>query len=533
MLTDLNSFGYKVLFSNIPVAIGKVSDPILIAIATCQCMMAPYTMLARPTSWKALTVDFDKSPPHFQIIRSIRTRNGPLALLTISILLCDVLAVALAGLFSVTERMLNSSTVVVTYPAVKIKSGFTLPAQEVYFLLAEQLSGDAGALPFTTPEYYVVPVVPVDAARVISYNASTIGIGLDVNCTVIPQDLVSWGCDIQGCETWPTDTQDRFTDYNITVDDECWGNEVSSKPINRTYYPWRGLSHDNIVQSPNCQNSFFPLWAERPWDPNAVDDTLPYAKRLESLVMRCDVVERAVELGVVVGIDQEFLGISTVRTLNPQELYASNDTARLAQTFIDIVGAGILTENSPDPHKIRWLNHLMRTIEPRIVRDAANMTHIPDEAHIARAFEDVYRHLFALNLKLSEPSLVALGEPQNATVPGSLKVKTVDVNGLMFSIAGSVIVVIMVVLVFLYWRRQQTVGYLPQSLAGMYALLYASNAKEECGELVGRDPAERAKSLEDVGGMYVCGRFADGQHYGVHRVGKSSGPEREKKKKSR
>lgn len=540
-LSRVNSFQYKVLFSYIPIAVGMASEPILITIASCQCMLAPYTMLTRgpASSSKALAVDFDKSPPHFQLLRSLRTRNVPLAALTVAILLCNVLAVALAGLFSGTVRRLDSTTDVASYPAAQIRAGFTLPAQEMYFLLAEQLSGH-DVLPFTTPEYYVLPVQPIGPDRVERYEASTMGIGVDVKCDLVPAKNITLGCENPGCVAAPPDELNQLSDFFVVVDNGCWGHNVSSATINAqtftTNYTWKGLSHDNIFQSSECPNNFFPLWVERPWNPNPKDADDLYEDRLDSLIMACRAVEKVVELTVVVTADHQVRSASPVRVLDPDQLaalYVGNTTNRLAQTFIDIIHAGIRTENSPDSHKLRWLNYLMKTIEPRIVRNATNMTHIPDEAYIVGAFEDVYRRLFAINLLLSEHTVLALGEPRTVSVAATLIITRVDVSGLMFCIGALIILVIMVVLVFLYCRRKQPVGYLPQHLAGMYALLYASNAKEECGQLYGRDPAERAKNLDEVGGLYVCGRFPGGEHYGVYRT--SAGPETavtEKERKS-
>lgn len=69
----VNSFGYKFLFLNIPIGVGMVIEPVLIVIGTCQCMLAPYHALAPgpALSSKSLTLDYDKSPPHFQLFNSL------------------------------------------------------------------------------------------------------------------------------------------------------------------------------------------------------------------------------------------------------------------------------------------------------------------------------------------------------------------------------------------------------------------------------------------------------------------------------
>lgn len=86
----------------------------------------------------------------------------------------------------------------------------------------------------------------------------------------------------------------------------------------------------------------------------------------------------------------------------------------------------------------------------------------------------------------------------------------------MLAIAATILIYTIVVLVVLYsWQRPRVVGHVPTSLAGMYALLYASNAKDYCG--FGRTPEERAQSL---GGMYSYEGFKaeDGaRRFGVYR----------------
>lgn len=331
--------------------IGMAAEPILISIASGQCMLAPYMMLARGVggSAKALAVEYDQSPPQFQILRSLRTRNGPIAALTVAILLCNVLAVALAGLFLGSVRMADGSIELTTYPAARICAGFTLPAQDMYFLLAEQLSGHASVKPFTTDEYYILPSFlenSIDPDSVAQYETSTIGIGVDVKCDLLPAKKITLGCNNPGCVASQATTLNQLSDFSVVVDDSCCGNSVSSAAINpqalTRNYTWQGLSHDNIFPSSECPDTFFPLWVERPWNPDPKDGDL-YENHLDSLIMKCRAVETVVELIVVVTAGQQVLSASPVRVLTPEEvtaLYVGNTTDRLAQTFIDIIHAG-------------------------------------------------------------------------------------------------------------------------------------------------------------------------------------------------
>lgn len=535
---NLSSFPRKVVFSYIPTAIGMAAEPIFITIAICQCMIAPYAMLTRgaPTSSKSLAVDFDKSPPHFQIVRSLRTRNVPLAALTLSILLCNVLTVALAGLFTITQRPLDN-TEVTTYPDAWFMRGISLPEQEMYHVLAEQLSGRGDALPFTTPEYYIIPVLADPRVTVERFEAPAIGIGLDLNCRLVPEKNVLLDCVDRFCEQQVSGSKELPYEYTASVDDPCWNplEQLQASPSEMAKisdYHWKGLSHDNMVQTYRCENAFFPLWVERSSIPRLPGSAnLTNGNRyLDSLFMHCEVYQKTVQLNIVVSKNSRLQNVSAVRSLNPEEIYriyraSGNNTA--AKSFLTGIDDGLRTRNTLDHHKMRWMNYLMKLIEPKIVRNTTYRSHIPDKDHVVSAFEDVYRRLFVIFLKLAEDKLLELGKPQTIVVKATVTAWRVDVSLMMYCLAGSIILVMVVVLVLLYWHRQQKVVYLPTTLAGLYALLYASNAKEECGELYGRDPAERARNLQDVGGLYACGPFADGEHYGVHRTGKLADPETE------
>jgi hypothetical protein len=104
-----NSFGYKILWSYIPTALGMAIEPLLVLLGAYACMVGPYETLKKglgqARSSRSLVLDYDKSPPHFQLWQSLRVRNFVLSALTIAILAVNFLAVALGGLFSSSSEL--------------------------------------------------------------------------------------------------------------------------------------------------------------------------------------------------------------------------------------------------------------------------------------------------------------------------------------------------------------------------------------------------------------------------------------------
>lgn len=529
MLAPINSFEYKILFSYIPIGLGVAMEPVIVAIATCQCMLTPYLALKQGpvSSSKSLAVDYDQSPPHFQPFRSLRTVSLPLAAVTFAILLCNVLAVAMAGLFSATTAEYRTTTEVHTYATPKIYGQFTEPAQEMYFLLHEHLQIDIPVPTWTTPEYYVLPVLPVNPNNVVEYQTPTLGIGVDIKCGLVPAKNITLICDSSktGKTTVCPVADWALYENFVVVDDPCWGSiqATIANPVRKftLEFEWHHKSYNTIVRSANCSNTFFPTWLEWPEDLH-IQNGSTQQDSANAVILKCRSADRVVELIATVDAAEQ-VSTSRVWPLNAQRmaaLYPGNATSILAPTFIEAIRAGIRTESSNDGQRIRWLSHLMAAIEPRVVRNITGLSDLPDAAYVARGFESVYRWVFAINLRLYADTIVSLREPQSHTVSVSALVQTnrVTVSSLMFYISVAILITLIVMLVLLYWGPRQPVGHLPKHLAGMYALLYASNAKEDCGKLSGRDPVERAHNLEMLGGKYAYGPFDGGKHHGVYKV---------------
>lgn len=219
------------------------------------------------------------------------------------------------------------------------------------------------------------------------YHTPTLGISLKVECSRVPAKDITFHCNNPGCVASPYSK----LDYLLVVNNPCWDHTPGN-------YSWKGLSHDNIIRSSNCSNMFFPIWVERPWNPDAKNGDV-YKNHLEAVIMNCSTIESVVELETIGDIN-DLSVLELCRNFSQEaikSLYAPGG-ARLATTFNKIVIDGIQAEKSRDSPKIRWLNSLMRTWFPSIVRTDRNMTRLPNITFISHAFKGIYARQFVVSL---------------------------------------------------------------------------------------------------------------------------------------
>lgn len=155
-----NTFGYNALFSYLPTLLGIIVGPLLTTLGSYYSMFRPYTPLrhAHAKSERSLSVDYDKSPPHFQVFHALRSGDLTLAALALAILLSQVLAVALSGVF---YPMTTPSSIIVPLtslgePILKSDFGSKIDFMDVHYVLAGMISGTIKRLTWTTDNLYLL-----------------------------------------------------------------------------------------------------------------------------------------------------------------------------------------------------------------------------------------------------------------------------------------------------------------------------------------------------------------------------------------
>lgn len=464
-------------------------------------MLAPYAALkpGPAPSETSLAIDYDTSPPHFQLFHSLRTGDRTLAVLITAILLSNVLSVALAGLFSVGVTKLNTTIELANYAAPMINGSFTVPTQEMYFILERELSSDLAAPAWSTADYCLL-AVEHDDPTVKTYQVPTLGIGINVGCTIVNASDITLICDdLPGIDAVCRNRRSRITNVRISVDDPCWeGEHLMSKSdtIETGMAVAWGGSGFNELQPSRCLGTFFPQWIER------LEPQSGTVGRLDLQIIKCTAADTVVELTADIEETGRVISVSSIRPLSKLEmapLYPFNQTGSLTPSFLSAIYAGRWTQQQSfaTSQTIRWLNYFMALPEPNVLRNSTDHPYLPHPAYVAKAFEDVYRRLFAVNLRLYVDDIILPRKTLSGGIssPAVVSVERVEVSRLMFYLSVSLLAYMILTMILLFGRRGH-IGYLPKNLVGMYAPLYASNAKEECQSLSGRSPKERAKSLE-------------------------------------
>lgn len=517
-------------------------EPLWVVLGSYACIVGPYEILNMASrrrgegvsSSTALTLDYDKTPPHFQLFQSLRTRNFVLGVLTVSILLSDFLAVAFSGMFSRSSREVAVNKESHRFRAPIIAHNLTTStADEIYYVLAANLSHGSPLPEWTAPDMYILPFNITGAeTNATSREATTWGIGASISCSLTPQKLL-----VQNI------TEGPVLVYHVGVNDPCWTDDmVSSRypgiqdvvlSLHRSY-DWqdnRNPSTDFLLPSPECPGKFFIGWGERPGDPQPANLTDPYLSWHDYVVLTCSARTIAAEVLVSVDETNTVLSYETVRSLSPSEtdkffnLGTADPAADFQTSFLKVINKKqswkTIAEQDWENHMIPWINNLMVSKEPQVRRQLTNVTHIPDTAHVVKTFEDVYKSLFAIYLKLHAEDFFELGETQRGEGRTTIIEERVELSTIIFGIAGGVLALFLLVLTYVYFMRPgRGLSHLPTSLAATHTLLYASNIRDDYFRLGGKSPNERAAKLEGLGNSYAYGSFRGWdhrRHFGIYK----------------
>ncbi|KAI5814451.1 hypothetical protein BZA77DRAFT_318896 [Pyronema omphalodes] len=197
----LKKLSYDIYSSYVPMIVSMIFEAYLVLLTSHVTYLWPFKRLLRGNSTaKPLTFNYDKTPPHLQMFCGFKTRNYLLAALSTSVLLANILAVAIGGLFQVellghsaqgpvllngTVESLNSLNSNKTF----LKDSQFIDSEFMYTAVGDGLG--FGAQHWTTDDLYYIPFQDnsnKQNART-NYSAVTSGIGLNITCEEAPITL--------------------------------------------------------------------------------------------------------------------------------------------------------------------------------------------------------------------------------------------------------------------------------------------------------------------------------------------------------
>lgn len=552
----IDSFGFKLIYSYIPTVLATGIEPIMIALGTYHCMVAPYKRLSRPKNRAdtslALSLDFDRSPPQFQLLRAIRSRDAQVGALALAILVVNLLAITFGSLFFVSTDAVRTSEVPVTvWDMPKSLERFPALAGDVYLSLSATLSNKTGNRYTQDNPLFYIPPMSFDngqsydprkqyALEQLTHSQAPAGeiewsslvFGSDVKCVLIPQEAIRSSCTngmletISCGEPLPSNISGTFT---AQVEVAFSGGEVSWGRGTPDKWYFSGMSTDAFVYlNTLTASSFLVGWSEMPADPKPRSDVFPSTQlpRIDTVALYCDshfkVGSVTASLNTANGV------IKTSDVVFPLQ-YENNGSAieMILGFHVDIEhGEGKNYWALIDGDRsLMWFNLIMARLYPNLVRtNLVNDTHIPSTDQLVEAFENVYNRLFAQSLQMYSDNVFANVTTKDITAVFRTKEPRVRVSTSMFIVSCAVMFYLILVLLALYCTPQANdyyQNYVPTSLALMWTLLYASTAKDDCAQLRGSNPEERARQLVELGNTYSLGEFLgnDGRtHWGVSKA---------------
>jgi len=575
-----SQFLYDFYSSYLPTICALLFGGYLTLLATHVTLTYPFIQLGRGRATAApLCHNYEKLPPHLQLVSGIKTRNFLLASLSVSILLANVLAVALGGLFykDLVSRE-GSGNVALNWPVESLHEfNGTLGAlfegvsdiDAEFFYAATGVGLGFRQLPWTTDSFYYVPFSDRNPAiNRTNYTTETWGVGVDITCEAIPKEEVRiWNSPVNDSSVPPTSTFSYPTfrdDINTTLiieEVKDFEFRAENEPLQR-YLEVGEFGNGSSVGNKSTSEFYelvpklYPPALPGPWKffggwfrydfatrtvkidrasaRNLVGDTIdgPTAYILNYTAIRCAPTPKIVRSVVLADPDGTILH-SNDTAIPPDISGASNMTGLpgVLDSFQEMINrvtgksrdvkANDISESMRklDPRPSNWLSFLLHR-EAREKNAIFDLYSYPEQS--AQAMETVYRRLFAIYVSLHAERI--LGAEKAQTRDAMFVRHTVN-RVFMTPVAFFVSVVLLVVFVpVVVWTYVSLfTGFLchsPETLAGMYTAVYASGAVEDVAGMEGVGEKERERRLREVGCRYGYGWFeteVGERHFGIDR----------------
>ncbi|KAF8245480.1 hypothetical protein K440DRAFT_646265 [Wilcoxina mikolae CBS 423.85] len=544
-----SQFLYEFYSSYLPTICALLFSGYLTLLATHVTLTYPFIQLGRgePPPHRCVTIT---SSSH----RALKTRNFLLASLSVSILLANVLAVALSGLFHKDLISLEGTGNVALKWPVESLSEFngTLGAlfegvsdiDAEFFCAATGVGLGFRQLPWTTDSFYYVPFSDQNPAiNHTNYTAEIWGIGVDITYEVIPEEEVRiWNSPVNDSSVPPRATfsyptfRDAINTTLIIENSKVFDFRMEKEPLQRYLEVEEFGGNGTSIRKQSASEFYelvpaaYPPTLSGPWkffggwfryefatrnvkidrssDRDLVGDTIDGPTTYISMytAIRCSPAPKLVRSVVLADPDGAILN-SNDTTIPAAISGASNMTGLpgVLDSFQDMmnritgksrdVKANDISESvrKRDPRPSNWLSFLIHR-EAQEKNAVFDLYSYPTQS--AQAMETVYKRLFAIYVSLHADRIMGADKAQ--TRDATFVRHTVN-RVFMTPVAFFVSVVLLVVFV---------------------PVVAWTGAVEDVAGMAGAREKERERALNEVGHRYGYGWFeteTGDRHFGIDR----------------
>ncbi|KAF8538783.1 hypothetical protein BDD12DRAFT_884144 [Trichophaea hybrida] len=552
---------YAFYASYSPTIAATLSESYLVLLGSFVSLLFPFKRLAErnATIANSLAINYDRAPPHLLLFDAIKTRNFLLALLSVSILLANVLPVALGGLFHQSEIDINISGEAILLGSLEDLDRFNAAVTSKYDMDADYIYASTGERfgfkkrPWTTDDLFYIPFVDANRENLVrsNYSVRTLAYGVNITCEEIPPELVSekqsvgeqWdnprrplevdsiiyyqagpnnslpvaGASNEDEENPHDNPESRFNysapfQYNEDVPANASGYSVHSSPVEflATWTKWKYENH-SLTQN------------------NHTEPSITY---LSKVLIYCSARPRVVSSNVHIDSDQS--GEVIMATAN-EDVSLHNFNASQSGLFgilgtfhfmVDREATLSLKKFRDDPRPGNWFTFLVHE-HAREINKNFDLYSYPQQS--IQSIEFVYKKMFAIYVQVRSQEIfrqLKADKPKGTTVPSSYfrREKRVLMRPVAFYVSVFLLAISIPVIAWTYaslWRA--FLVHSPTTLSGMYASFYASRKvldDVEGAELLGSKTRNRALRIQELGNKYEYGWFktASGEwHLGIER----------------
>ncbi|KAI5797348.1 hypothetical protein DFH27DRAFT_100073 [Peziza echinospora] len=535
------AFPYKLAYSYIPYAVAAALEPLLVTVASTHCMLWPYGMLRRAADatggYAALALDFDRSPPHFQLARALRARQLPLAALSAAILVANLLAISLAALFSPATYQARVPAELVApamYGNEATKNGYL----EVSFGgedLVRIVQNDA-LRTWITPErhMYVRPFFPRadDAAIAAGYTGPTLAFGSSVRCEthdIVYSNGTLTGLIVNGTNIDPFRPGGWSSKREYVFFPTRHGEGSAYAPPAADYAGRFTNTNAKLWGAPPALTA---VWWEYPGDPHPANWSMPYLPARQGLAIKCNTslaffeveatvddaqIVRSVVKGRQLSASEYTLALNESFGLVPVTMGKSALVNRFFESALELLASAPAAYDGCIWCMCR-INYLLTLLDSGVVRRGANVSHVPDASRTPAAMENLLqRYLATIFLVWAEakdwPTQLTRGPMQPVQGAVFISQERVGMSRAMFYLSVAILGYFVVLFCALVWFAPRIPGHPPMSLAGTFACLYARTPQDPIV------PGKLVQKKDCTGGAYRYGEFTgdDGElHRGVY-----------------